>query len=187
MNVYTLLLFLHVLGGVGVYVALGIEAVALGRFQRAGTPADAGLWLRVLSLPGRLGPLSMLAALGSGIWMAVLVWGHQAWIFTTFLGLVGMAIAGGGVSGRAMRRLRTALAAEGAAELSGAFRSAAANPALAASLRVRIALGLGVLGLMTVKPGAAGSAVILMVAVLGGLAACVPLAARRPWLAGTSL
>ncbi len=185
--VYTLLLFLHVLGGVGVYVALGLEAVALGRFQRAVTPADARIWLQVLSLPGRLGPLSMLLALGSGIWMAVLVWGHQAWMFTAFLGLVGMAIAGGGVTGRAMRRLRGALAAEAAPELSGAFRSGAATPALAASLRVRIALGLGVLALMTVKPGAEGSALLLMLAVLGGLAACVPLASRRPWLEGTSL
>ena len=169
MNGYLILLFLHVLAGVGLYVALGIEIVALGRFQRAGTPGDAALWLRVLRGPSWLSPLAMLLALGSGIWMTVLVWGHQAWIFTAFLGLVGMAIAGGGVTGRVMRRLRSALAAEGAPELSGAFRSAAANPALAASLRLRIALGLGVLGLMTVKPEAAGSAVIEISQLPGGI------------------
>jgi hypothetical protein len=187
MNGYPILLFLHVLGGVGVYVALGIEVVALARFQRAGTPGDAALWLRVLRGPSWLSPLAMLLALGSGIWMAVLVWGHQAWIFTAFLGIVGMMIAGGAVTGRAMRRLRAALVGEGGPELSPAFRTAAASRALAASLRVRIALGLGVLALMTAKPSADGSALIGIAAILGGLAACVPLASRRPWLAHVSL
>lgn len=185
MSFYSTLLFLHVLGGVGVYVALGIEAVALARFQRADTRADAGLWLRVLLLPRWFAPLSMLLALGSGIWMTVMVWGHRAWIFGAFLALLAMALAGGGVTGRLLRRLRAALAIMEDAALPGAFRSAAASPALAASLRLRIALGVGVLALMSMKPEGAGAAAILVAATLGGLLACVPLAGRRPGLAGT--
>lgn len=185
MNVYTTLLFLHVLGGVGVYVALGIEAIALPRFQRAETRAEAGLWLRVLLLPRWAAPLSMVLALGSGIWMAVLVWGHQAWIFAAFLALIAIAIAGGALTGRSLRRLRAALPDIEGTALPDAFRNAAASPALSASLRVRIALGVGVLALMSLKPGALGSAVVLAAAFLGGLIACVPLAARRPGLADT--
>ncbi len=186
MTFYNLLVFIHVLGGVGVYVALGIEALALPRLQRAVTPADAGLWLRVLALPARLAPLAMIAAFATGAWMTATAWGHRAWIFTTLLGLVGMAIAGGGVTGRALRRLRAALPAEAGAELSGTFRAASASAALTASLRVRVALGLGILGLMTAKPEAAGSALVLAVAALAGLVASVPTVTRRAQAAGPS-
>ncbi len=185
MNVYTTLLFLHVLGGVGVYVALGVEALALARFQRAETRADAGLWLRVMLLPRWGAPLSMLLALGSGMWMAVLVWGHRAWISGAFVALIAMAILGGAVTGRSLRRLRAALPAIEGAALPEPFRSAAASPALGASLRLRIALGVGVLALMSLKPGATGAAVTLAVSTLAGLIACAPLTARRPGLAGT--
>lgn len=185
MNVYTLLLFVHVLGGVGVYVALGIEAVALERLRRAETAADARVWLQLLALPGRLGPAAMLPALASGMWMAAVTWGHRPWIFGAFLALVAMAVAGGGVTGRVTRRLRAALPGESGAELSSAFRAARSSAALVGSLRVRIALSLGILALMTGKPEAGGSAVILAVAALGGLVASIPPAARRA-LAGTS-
>ncbi len=184
MSTYAILVFLHVLGGVGVYVALGIEAVALGGLRRAETPGDAGVWLRLHALPGRLGPAALVMALASGIWMTVVAWGHQPWIFSAFLGMVGMAIAGGAVTGRATRRLRAALAAEGGTALSSAFRTARASGALVASLRVRIAIGLGILGLMTLKPEAAGSAAILAAALVAGLAGA-PRAARRARLAGT--
>lgn len=184
MYVYSTLVFIHVLGGVGVYVALGIEAVALGRFQRAVTPAEAGTWLRVLAIPGRLVGAAMLLALGSGIWMMVLAWGQRPWALAAFVAMVAMGIAGGGVTGRAMRRLGAALQAEGGASLSGAFHAAAASAALTASFRLRIALGLGILGLMTLKPEAGGAAAILAAAAVGGLVACVPLAAGRSRLAG---
>ncbi|WP_242343007.1 hypothetical protein [Anaeromyxobacter terrae] len=185
MSTYSILVFVHVLGGVGVYVALGIEAVALGGLRRAETPGDAGVWLRLHAVPRRLGPAAMITALASGAWMMATAWGRQPWILGAFLGMVGMAIAGGGVTGRAMRRLRAALAGESGTALSSAFRDARGSAALTASLRVRIAIGLGILALMTVKPEAAGSGVILAAAVVAGLAAGIPRDARRTRLAGT--
>jgi hypothetical protein len=186
MNTYSLLVFIHVLGGVGIYVALGIEAIALGRLQRAESLRDASAWLQLLALAGRLAPSSMLAALASGVWMAVQVWGHQPWIFSAFLGLVAMGIAGGAISGRRLRRLRAALPFERGPEPSSAFLAARSSAALQASLRVRIAIGLGVLALMTLKPDAAGSAVILSAAILAGFVASISPVARRSRLAGTS-
>lgn len=183
MTLYPTLLFLHVLGGVGIYVALGIEAIALSRLQRAGTREGIALWLRVLRLPRWFATLSMLLALGSGIWMTVTVWGHRAWISGAFVAILAMAVAGGAVTGRLLRRLGAALALIEGAELPGAFRRAAASAALAASLRLRIALGVGVLALMSMKPEAAGTAAILALAALGGFVACVPLVERRPELA----
>jgi hypothetical protein len=48
-----------------------------------------------------------------------------------------------------------------------------------ASLRLRVAIGIGILALMTVKPDAFGSIAILAAAVGAGLVGGLPLAWRR--------
>ncbi len=65
MSLYQLLVFLHVLAGVGIFVALGIESISLGRLQSAATPVDARVWMGLLK-PGRLGPIAMLTTLVAG-------------------------------------------------------------------------------------------------------------------------
>lgn len=184
MTVYQLLIFFHVLGAVGVFVALALEASSLARLRRAETPGDARDALRGLAVPGRLGPVAMLAALASGAWMMAVSWGHQAWIVTSLIALVGMGAAGGGVTGRRLRRLAAALAAEHAPSLSHAFRSERSSLQLPMSLRLRVVLGIAILALMTTKPGAPGAWLLLLAAGIGGLAACAPLAGRRASLAG---
>lgn len=174
MTAYPFIVFVHVVGAVGIFATIAIETVSLGRLQRAATPADARVWMSLLALPWRLGPIPMSATLASGIWMMAVSWGPQPWLVSAFVGLVGMAVASV-VSRRRTRRLRAALAAEPPSELP--LRS---GQALTASLRLRIALGVGILGLMTVKPGAAGSWLILAAAAAAGLIASIgSLAARR--------
>jgi len=174
MSLYQFLIFIHVLGAVALFVAIGIEAVALGRLRRAETPADARVWLGLFRLPGRVGPIAMLTALASGAWMMKVSWGYQAWIAGALAAMVGMAVIGAVVSLRRMRRLRAALHAESG--LSEALRS---SPALVTSLRLRIALGVGILALMTTKPSDHATAIlVLATAVLAALAASIPLATR---------
>jgi len=176
MSLYQFLIFIHVLGAVALFVAIGIEAVALGRLRRAETPAAARVWLGLFRMPGRLGPTAMLTALASGAWMMKVSWGYQPWIAGALAAIVGMAVIGGVVSRRRMRRLRVALAAESRPELSEALRS---SPALVMSLRLRIALGVGILALMTMKPSDHASAIlVLAAAVLAALVASIPLATR---------
>lgn len=179
--VYPFAVFVHVVGAVGLGAAVGVEALALGRLRRAATTDDARGWLRQLALGGRIGPYSMLAVLASGIWMTATVWGHVPWVATAFAGMVVMGALGGGVTGRALRRLGAALQAERGVEPSEDLRARLATPVLTASLWLRAGLLVGVLGLMTVKPsGTATSALILTGAAALGLAASAgSLAGRR--------
>jgi hypothetical protein len=80
MNIYPVLVFLHVLGGVGIFIALAIEAVGLSRLRRAGTPAEARIGMEMLGLVRRLGPVAMLTLLVTGIWMMARWWGPRPWI-----------------------------------------------------------------------------------------------------------
>jgi hypothetical protein len=182
MSLYQFLIFIHVLAAVGLFVAIGIEAVSLARLRRAETPADARVWLGLFRLPGRLGPVAMLTVLASGAWMMKVSWGYQPWIAGALLAVVAMAVIGGAVSLRRMRRLRAALAAETGPGLSNATRAARSGPALVNSLRIRIALGVGILGLMTMKPSDHPTAILVLVtAVAAALVASLPLATlKRP-------
>lgn len=179
MNVYTFLKFVHVLGAVGMFAATAIEGVSLGRLQRAETAADARIWMGLLALPFGLGPFAMLTTLVSGMWMMAMGWGRQPWLVSALVGLVEMGILGGLVSRRRVRRLRAALAPETGSELSDAFRSIRSGKGFTASLRLRIAIGVAILALMTLKPDATGSSLILAAGTVVGLvASLVPLAVR---------
>jgi hypothetical protein len=178
MNLYQLLVFLHILGAVGIFVALGLESIALARLQIASTPSDARIWIGLLKLPGRQGPIAMITTVIGGAWMMAQGWGRQPWIIGAIVGLVGMAAVGGIISLRGARRLRVALASEPGPELSDAFRSIRSKTPLSASHRLRIAIGIGILGLMTIKPGVTGSWLIMAVATLSGLIASLAKRAR---------
>ena len=178
MTLYPFLVFFHVLGAVGLFAALGIEAVAVGRLGRTDATDGAREALGSLQRNDRLGGISMLVLLASGAWMMA-SWGAQPWLSAAFVAIVFMGIAGGAVSSRRIRRLRAALAAERGAALSEPFRTLRSNVALAVSLRLRIAIGVGILALMTLKPSALGSALLVLAAVAAGLVASLPLAGVR--------
>jgi len=171
---YSILVFLHVLAGIGIFVVLGIESVALSRFQRADTTLDAATWLGVLGIPRRLGAVVMLTMLVTGVWMTARTWGPQPWIVAALSAVVVVAILGGVLTGRSMRRIGRAFAEESDARLSPAFRALRNSTALGVSLRMRASIAVGIIGLMTMKPGVAESLVVMLAAVALGTALSLP-------------
>jgi hypothetical protein len=128
----------------------------------------------VLALPGRVSGPAWLATVVSGVALSATAWGHPAWIVAAMVAIVPMGAAGGAVTGRTMRRLGAALAADvGAPGLPAPARALLDAPSLPASLRLRIALGVGVVALMTMKPGGVGSAFVLATSAAAGVAAAV--------------
>jgi len=61
MNLHSILVFLHVLGAVGVYVMLGIEAAGMAALRRARTPAEVRAPMALLALP-RISPSPLAVA-----------------------------------------------------------------------------------------------------------------------------
>jgi len=179
MRPYHVLVFFHVLGAIGIFVALGIESVSLRRLRTASALVDARAWADVHALPGRLGAISMACAIAAGIGLMRYGWGRQPWILTAIVGLLAMISIGAVVSLRGARRLRRALADETGPGLSESFRSLRAALPMTPSLWLRIALGIGILGLMTLKPGATEAWRILIAAALSGVAAVIPFAICR--------
>ena len=55
MTPYTIALFLHVTGALGLFVAIGLEWISLPRLRRAASVEHARTWLGVLGTLGRIG------------------------------------------------------------------------------------------------------------------------------------
>jgi hypothetical protein len=177
MDLYSILIFAHVLGAVALFAALGIEVVAFRRLRRARTPEEARTWMGPLREAGRLGPVAMVTILIAGVWMMAHRWGPEPWILTALVGLVAMAVLGAVLTRRAMGRFGASLA-DPPDRLPTDFRALVEGP-IRISLWLRLAIAVGILGLMTVKPEVLGSVGIMGAAVLFGVAAAIRPSRRR--------
>jgi hypothetical protein len=177
MNLYSVLIFAHVVGAVVLFAALGIEVVSFRRLRRARTADQARTWMGPLGEAGRLGPVAMATILIAGVWMMALRWGPEPWILTALVGLIVMAVLGAALTRRAMGRLGAALTRE-PDQLPAPFIALVGGP-LAVSIWLRVAIAVGILGLMTVKPNALGSLAIMGAAVLVGIGAAIGLSRRK--------
>ena len=172
---YSILLFLHIVGALGVFASLAIEHAAMLNLRRASTTTQAREWLSLLRALQRFtGPAALILLL-TGIYMMVTRWSHQAWAGLGLVGMIVMALIGAVVTGRRMRTIGQAvLTGEGGALLPSALRERLDAPALRLSAWVRLGLALGIVFNMSVKPGPLGAvAALIVAAVLGAFAAQV--------------
>jgi hypothetical protein len=175
MTSYNLLVFLHVLGAVGIFAAWGMETVVLGQLRHAATVDQARSWTALRGRWRRTGPIAMLTTLATGLWMMRFGWGHQPWIATAFVGLILIVFIGVTFERGAAPGLAAALG-DRPERLQSSLRDT--HGWLATSLTLRIAIGIAILGLMTAKPDALGSLVILAAAIVLGVGMTLGFARR---------
>ena len=155
MNDYSLALFLHVVGALGFFVALGLEWTSLRHLRRAATVEQVREWMRVPAEMGRVGMIAMVMLLAAGFYMMVTVWGGVAWIMVT-LGALVLAIPLGMVlTRRRMAAIGRTVSAE-TGPLSPTFHQLLHDPLLSISIQTRVAIAVGIVFLMTVKPDLIG-------------------------------
>ncbi|MGH9162698.1 MAG: hypothetical protein ACRD2X_22250 [Vicinamibacteraceae bacterium] len=177
MTLYTVALFLHVVGAMIFFGGLAIEGVALRQIRRATTHEQLREWLGAVQSLGRLVGPSLLIVLVTGMYMAATVWPFP-WVGIALVVLVLFAILGIGLSGRRMRRIgKETGAATG--PMTGALAQHIHDPLLVVSWRLRVALVLGIVYLMTTKPVTAHALTAVAVAAVVGILWSLPLLARR--------
>ena len=173
---YSLALFFHILAAFGLIAAITLEAVSQRGLRQAATAETARTAMRAMDLVPPLGAGSAALILVTGIYMMATAWGLQGWIVIALAGLILNALAGALITRSRMLRLQPVLAAGGS--LSEQAQLALRDPVLLASLRLRLAVLLGILFLMTVKPSAIVSlSIIVLAAAIGVASALIP--ARR--------
>jgi hypothetical protein len=143
-------------GALLLFVTLTVEGVALRQLSQAATTESARGAVGMLRLNRIVGPFSALGVLVPGLYMTATSWGWVAWIVIALLSWVVIAVLG------ALNGIRI-LALERSGDLLDGIR----NPVVLTSWLTRVGIALGVIFLMTAKPGA----VVAVVAILVGAAA----------------
>ena len=155
MNLYSLVLFSHIVATLGLFAGLAIEwliLLALKKAAAAETQTWIGVWPKML-------PLTIASAvllIASGIYLAarVAVW-NQGWIQVSLLSLLIIAPLG-------------ALAGRRVQAIASNRDAAGAHAQLAALVSCRTTVALAVVMLMTIKPNLTESGAITAIALAAG-------------------
>lgn len=170
---YAVALFVHVLGAIGYFVALGVIYVCVAGLREARTVAALRSWsIAALRTTRLLLPLSGACILVAGIYMVVVAWGTRApWAGVALLAFVLLGIATGLLQMRGLGRLLGAVGDRAPEDpLPATVSARARSPLLWIATNSITATAAGIVFLMTLKPDALGSLVALGAALVIGLA-----------------
>lgn len=169
MTIYSVVLFIHVVSGIGLFVALALEGVILFRIRSARSTAEAQLFigpfqrLRVIAIPAFFGILV------GGLYLASKYGGGTFWIPLGLGATLLIMLVGGIVTGRKISRLRSALSKTGGVTSFDPISTGARDSALIFSYGLRLGLAVGIVFLMTAKPLLPLSLTALAVASIAGV------------------
>lgn len=177
MNIYTIVKFLHIAGAMAFFMALGLEWLSLRQLRAAVSANQVREWMRITSSARRLAGASMLAILIAGFYMMAAAKMGAAWVMVGFWSLVLLGLLSAILTGRPLGAIRRAVQeANGPASTLSKLTH---DARLWLSIRLRVSIALGVVFIMTVKPGLGVSLLSIGIAILLGLASALPLPGRE--------
>jgi len=160
MNIYSIALFLHVVGALVLFATLAFEWVGLRQIRSATLSEQVRAWLGVLHGAIKAGFPSMLATVVTGVYMMVVVWGQAPWLVTTIGSLVLMIV----LARAAAPRLKA----------MGQSLGVVNDPLLWVSVQTRSTIALGIIFLKIAKPDWIGSLLTVGIAVVLGIVSALP-------------
>ena len=152
MSFYFFVLFLHITGAMGIFVGMGLEWLIVHNFKRVATYSEALQWTDSFKLLPAIFSISSILILASGIYMWAETWGDTAWIITGFWLFLFLAVFGSVIVGKKVKSIAEALKSEGD-KLSDAILMKIKSPVITQSLKIRTALAVSIIFIMTTKPG----------------------------------
>lgn len=169
MSILSAVLFIHVLSAMALFAAFALEAAILLRIRSSlnAEQARAGALsfhrLRGIAMPAFLGVLA------SGLYLAHLYGAGTAWIPASLIAVLLIMLVGGTATGIKMARLKKRLSSMGEPVAIEALLPQTQDKALVLSFGFRVGLAVGIVFLMTAKPGLGLSVAVLAGAALTGV------------------
>ena len=179
MTVFSVVLFLHLLGAVSLFIAYGIEWTASSLFRNASSTEQVRAWLRVLKVSPPLSGVGLGVVLLSGGYLASLSGAmKQGWIPVTLIAIFLALVLGFAMILPRMKRIRAALPS-GNDPVSAQLRQRLSDPVLLTAIRVRVMVVTGIVYLMAAKISFVPSLVALIIAIVLGVIFAIPTWSRR--------
>lgn len=169
MSLYPYVLLLHIVAVLGLFMATGLELTALFRLRSAKSVAQVYEWTNVNRLLEIVFPLAALLILAAGLAMTFMVWGwSHAWISISLAALLVMSVLGATINTRRMKAIRTSAERAPDGPVPAALRKTIFDRGMWTTILTMSVTDLGIVGLMTIKPGWIGSIVVLIVTIAIG-------------------
>lgn len=185
MNIYSIALFLHIVGALGLSIALGLEWTGLRQIRNAVLPEQIRTWMGILKSTNKVGFLTMLTTVLTGIYMVLKVWGWVPWIIVTIGSLVLVIVLSVALSKPRMAAIGQALAKE-KGPISPIIHNLVNHPILWISLQTRATIVLSIVFLKIIKPDLVGSLLTIGIAIVLGIASVLPIVYRMQVQAGSA-
>lgn len=177
MSYYTIALFFHIIGALGFFVSLALEWMSLQQLRHATTVEQVHEWSKRSTVVRRVGIAAMVIILVFGFYMMAVANIGAAWLIVGFGMFVLLIILAVALTGPRLGVIkRTVKVGDGL--VSPALFQLLHHPILWVSIQIRLAIALGVVFLMTVKPGLSGALVTAGVSAVIGLASTLLLPGR---------
>jgi hypothetical protein len=179
MNAYNVALFIHLLGVVTLFIAIGLLQRVGARIRTAESASELRLLMSFVQPTARMFPAAFILLLAGGLYMTDRLWSFTtSWVVVALVTLALLAAAGSGFVGARLARLGRSVAEAGDGPLPAPVRAAARDLALWGVLSANNAAAMGLLWLMATKPGWTASILIVVgLSLLGAVIGTV--AARR--------
>jgi predicted tellurium resistance membrane protein TerC len=175
MTLYTLALFVHVVGAIGIFAGLSVWAFGVAGLRSAQRVEQVRLLAALVTASSSL-VIGGVVILGvAGFYMALTAWGVMAsWIIVATISFLLLAPGGMLVLERRMRAIAALAHATPNGPLPETLAARTRDPILATGLCVYIACLFGIVFLMTNKPPLTDAIAAILVAVALGLLASLP-------------
>ncbi|HLO13330.1 MAG TPA: hypothetical protein VK206_00775 [Anaerolineales bacterium] len=177
MNSFSIALFLHIIGALGVSVALGLEWIGLSQIRRATVTEEISAILKVVKSTTRFGFVSMLSTVITGIYMVLAVLGWVPWILVVIAALVLVIVLTRILTVPRMAAIGQTLAME-KGSVSQTLHNLMKDPILWISIQTRVAIVLGIIFIKIATPDLGGSLLTMGIAIVLGIASVLPMSRR---------
>jgi hypothetical protein len=185
MSTYTIMLFVHLVGVIGVFVGVGAWLFAVSALRRAQQVMQVRALAGLTVASGNVAVAGVLLLAIGGVYMALTVWGLRAtWITVATVSFALLAPFGVLVIDPRIRAIAKAADASPEGPVTASLAARVRDPIVGIGLHLYIAVLLGIVFLMTTKPTLVVSILAMAVAAALGLASGLPLwwvaRSRRP-------
>jgi hypothetical protein len=169
MSLYSVLLYVHVLGAMGYVSGTIFSLLGLFALRNARRVEQARSILGLVERSGQVSGISLLILLVAGLLMTITTWGWQTgWIDVT-LGTLVLLFGSGALMGIRRHRITVLIKDMPDGPIPGDIEQMMYDPWMGMGIYLLVTLLLGIIFLMTVKPGLSGSLLVIGISILLGL------------------
>jgi uncharacterized membrane protein len=171
-SLYTVILFLHIVGAIGYFLGIGLWLFILLSWRRTQCVEQVRSLLHLNDLSAPFAAASAVLLLGTGLSLALTAWSLlTSWILVALISLLMVPTSAALIAPRRSAIVKQLAREVPGGELSRALEQHLDDPVLATACTTVLTLLLGLVFLITTKPNLAGSLIVMLIALLLGLAA----------------